>query len=153
MTSPPSPRLRSHERGEITWVTAVLLLALATAGYLAVVWVPVYIVRYEVGVITNEYANKAVRDPDDAALVTGLCLRLVALEQVKVPQPDGSVAVMPAVDVRPEDVTWERNTSVRPPTIHVAFEYTTSVYFPILDRFTEKTFAVDRFQDIQMAKW
>jgi hypothetical protein len=153
MPSPASPRRRSRERGEITWVTAVLLLALTAAGYLAVVWIPIYIVRYEVGVITNEYANKAVRDSNDDALVKGLCARLLALDQVKVPQADGTIALMPAVDVRPQDVTWERNTSVRPPTIHVAFEYTTSVYFPVLDRFTEKTFAVDRFQDIQMAKW
>jgi hypothetical protein len=153
MPSPASPRRRSTERGEITWVTAVLLASLVTAGYLAVVWIPIYIVRYEVGVITNEYANKAVRDSNDEILVKGLCARLLALDQVKVPQPDGTIALVPAVDVRPQDVTWERNTSVRPPTIHVAFEYTTSVYFPILERFSEKTFAVDRFQDIQMAKW
>jgi hypothetical protein len=148
-----SPRQRSSERGEITWVTLVLLLSLVTAGYLAVVWVPVYIIRYEAGVVTNEYANKAIRDGDDAQLVNGLCDRLAKLDQVRAPQADGSVAMEPAVQVRPQEVTWERNTSVKPPTLHVAFEYTTSVYYPLLDRFTEKTFAVDRLQDIAMVRW
>ncbi len=148
-----SPRHRSVERGEITWVTVVLLLALVTAGYLAVVWGPVYIVRYEAGMVAAEFANKAVHDRDDASLVRSLCVRLAALDQVKAPGSDGSSSMVPAVDVQPDDVTWERDTAVSPPTIHVAFEYTTSVYYPILERFTEKTFAIDRFQDIQPAKW
>jgi hypothetical protein len=153
MISSASPRLRSRERGEITWVTVVLLLSLATAGYLTVVWAPVYIVRYEVGVVATEYANKAVHNHDDASLVKELCQRLAALDQVKTLQPDGSIALVPAVDLRPEEITWVRDTAVFPPTIHLAFEYTASVYFPILEKFTEKSFAIDRFQDIQPAKW
>ena len=148
-----SPRRRPSERGEITWVTLLLLLSLIAAGYLAVVWGPVYLVRYEAGVVAIEYANKSVHNFNDEELVAGLCSRLAALDQVKAPQPDGTIAMVPAVDVRPGDVTWVRNTTVVPPTIHVGFEYTTSVYYPLLDRFTERTFAIDRFQDIQPAKW
>jgi hypothetical protein len=148
-----SPRQRSLERGEITWVTLVLVLSLVTGGYLAVAWGPVYIVRYEVGVVTSEFANKAVHNHDDASLVKELCDRLSKLDQVKAPEPDGSISLVPAVAVRPGDVTWERDTASTPPTIHVAFEYTTSVHFPIVDRFTEKTFAIERFQDIQPVKW
>jgi hypothetical protein len=148
-----SPRQRSRERGEFSWVTLLLLSSLVSGGYLAVVWGPVYIVRYEVGVVTIEHANKAVHDRDDAALVSALCTRLAKLEQVKAPQPDGSVSVVPAVEVRPADVTWERDAVSSPPTLHVTFEYTTSVYYPILDRFTEKTFVIDRFQDIAPARW
>jgi hypothetical protein len=148
-----SPRQRSSERGGITWVTVVLLLALGTAGYLAVVWVPVYVVRYEAGMLVGEFANKAVHDRSDESLVTKLCDRLAALDQVKAPAPDGSISMVPAVDVRPADVTWERDTESSPPMLHVAFEYTTSVYYPILDRFTEKTFVVDRSQDIKVVKW
>lgn len=148
-----SPRQRSRERGEITWVTLLLLLALVVAGYLGVVWVPVFILRYEAGMVTTEFANKAVHDHDDASLVEKLCDRLAKLDQVKVPEPDGSISMVPAVDVRPGDVTWERDTASTPPMIHIAFEYTTSVYYPLLDRFTEKTFAIDRVQDIQPVKW
>ena len=148
-----SPLQRSSERGGITWVTVALLLALVTGGYLAVVWVPVYIVRYEAGMVVAEFANKAVHDRNDELLVKKLCDRLATLDQVKSPETDGSISVVPAVDVRPGDVTWERDTAASPPTVHVAFEYTTSVYYPILERFTEKTFAVDRVQDIQVVKW
>jgi hypothetical protein len=148
-----SPRQRSSERGEITWVTLLLLVLLVVAGYLGVVWVPVFILRYEAGMVTAEYANKAVHDHDDASLVKKLCDRLAKLDQVKAPESDGSISMVPAVDVRPGDVTWERDTASTPPMIHITFDYTTSVYYPLLDRFTEKTFTVDRVQDIQPVKW
>jgi hypothetical protein len=148
-----SLRQRSRERGEITWVTLLLLTSLLGGGYLAVVWGPIYLVRYEAGVVAGEFANKAVHDRDDEALVSRLCQRLAALDQVKAPAPDGTIGLVPAVDVRPEDVTWERSATVTPPTLRVAFTYTTSVHYPILDRFTEKTFTVERAQDIQPVKW
>jgi len=147
------PRQRSRERGEFSWVTMLLLTSLVVGAYLAVVWGPVYVVRYEAGMVVTEFANKAVHIRDDASLVQGLCAKLAALDQVKFPEPDGSISVVPAVDVRPEDVTWERDAAATPPTIHVAFTYTTSVYYPFIDRFTEKTFSIDRAQDINPAKW
>jgi hypothetical protein len=153
MSPPASPRSRRSERGGINWVTLVLLLSLVTGAYLAVVWAPVYIVRYEVGMLTNEYANKAVHNLDDAALVKEFCERLGRLDQVKLLGPDGAVAEAPAVDLRPTDITWERDTASSPPTIHIAFEYTPSVHYRWLDRFGQKTFAIEKFQDIQPAKW
>jgi hypothetical protein len=143
MTSSATTRRRSREGGEITWVTLVLLASLLGGGYLAVVWVPVYIVRYEVGMVATEFVNKAVHNRDDAALVSGLCNRLAKLDQITVP----------AVDLRPEDVTWQRDTTAVPPTLHLAFEYTAVVHYPIFDRFTEKTFGIERSQDIQPVKW
>ncbi len=147
------PRRRASERGEISWVTLVLILILVTAGYLAVVWVPVFIVRYEAGVIAGEFAHKAVHNPDDERLVSELCDRLAKLDQVQAPQPDGTVAVVPAVSVRPEDVTWERHADATPRTLRIAFEYTTSIHYPILDRYAERTFAVELEQDISPVKW
>ena len=37
--------------------------------------------------------------------------------------------------------------------LFVAFAYTTSVHYPLIDRFSEKTFAIDIVQDIQPVKW
>lgn len=153
MTSPATTRQRSREGGEVSWVTLVLLASLLGGGYLAVVWVPVYTMRYEVGMVAAEFGNKAVHNRDDAALVIGLCARLAKLDQVKAPAPDGSIITVPAVDVRPEDVTWQRDTVAVPPTLHLAFEYTAVVHYPIFDRFTEKTFGIELFQDIQPVKW
>src|SRR5512137_2404682 len=111
MNPSASPRSRRSERGAITWVTLVLLLSLVTGAYLAVVWGPVYIVRYEVGLLTSEFANKAVHNHDDAALVREFCDRLGRLDQVRAPAPDGTLATVPAVDLRPADITWVRDTA------------------------------------------
>ena len=148
-----SPRRRTRERGEFSWVSMLLLTSLLVGGYLAVVWVPVYLVRYEAGLLASEFANKAVRNKDDATLVRDLCTRLAGLDQVKTLEPDGTVSLGPAIDVSPDDVTWERDPAATPPTIHVAFTYTTSVYYPGLQKFSEKTFTVDRAQDITPVKW
>src|SRR5512139_3096462 len=136
MNPPASPRSRRFERGAMSWVTIVLLLSLVTGAYLAVVWAPVYLVRYEAGLVASEFANKAIRNPEDASLMRELCARLARLDQVKAPGPDGTIVEVPAIDLRPADITWERNTASTPPTIHVAFEYTTSVHYRWLDRFT-----------------
>lgn len=153
MSPSASPRSRRSERGAITWVTLVLLLSLVTGAYLAVVWAPVYIVRYQAGMLTNEFANKAVHNHDDASLLKEFCERLGRLDQVSTQGPDGTITVEPAVDLRPADVTWERDVASSPPTIHIAFEYTTSVHYRWLDRFGQKTFAIEKFQDIQPARW
>jgi hypothetical protein len=153
MLSSASPRQRLDERGGITWVTLLMLATLVAGGYLAVVWGPVYIVRYEAKVVTGEVANLAVHERDDAKLVALLCDKLGALAQVRALGTDGSITEARAVDLRPEDVTWERDASGTPRTLHIAFEYTTSVYYPIIDRFAEKTFAVDMVRDITPVKW
>jgi hypothetical protein len=148
-----SPRRRSLERGAISWVTFLLLLVLLVGGYLAVVWVPVYIIRYEVGVVSGEFANRAVNNRDDEALVKGLCERLAALGQSKVQEPDGTISEVRAVDLRPEDITWERKAETLPRSLRIAFEYTASVHYPVLDRFSEKTFAIELERDISPVKW
>jgi hypothetical protein len=152
---PPSssPRRRSLERGEFTWVSFLLLVTLLVGGYLTVVWGPIYLVRYEASRMATEFANKAVHNKEDETLVKELCSRLAGLDRVKAPEADGTISLVPAVDVRPEDVTWERNEKITPPTLHVAFTYTTSVHFPLLDRFTESTFHIERTQEIQPVKW
>jgi hypothetical protein len=153
MNPSATTRSRARERGGITWVTVVLLASLLTAGYLAVAWGPVYIVNYEVRVVTGEFANRAVNDRDDARLVAQLCEKLGSLGRVKTPEPDGSISEVRAVDLRPEDVTWERHADSMPRTLRIAFEYTTSVHYPVFDHFSEKTFAVELEQDISPVKW
>ncbi len=148
-----SPRQRSTERGEITWVTLVLLASLLGGGYLAVVWVPIYLIRYQAGLVATEFANKAIHNPDDDALVKEMCRKLAGLAEVRSPEPDGSISLQPAVNLRLEDVKWERDATSVPRMLHLAFAYTTSVHYPLIDRFSEKTFTIERTQDIQPVKW
>jgi hypothetical protein len=153
MKRSPSASRRPLERGQITSVTAVLLLGLVAGGYLAVVWAPVYLLHHEVRQTVRGFINKAVHDRNDERLVHDLCQRLQALEQREGEDARGRPAQVPVVDVEPRDVTWERDLEARPPTLHVAFEYVRVVRYPILDRTTEKTMQVDLTGEIDVPVW
>jgi hypothetical protein len=153
MTPSASPRRRTLERGEISWVTMLLLVVLLGVGYLAVVWGPVYLVRYEAKLALQAAINQARKDQNDAELVQRMCSQLASLDTVKVKAADGTVQQVPAVDVAPRDVTWERDNSANPPTLHVAFEYTHQVSYPFLDRVDQKTFSLDMTSEIAIQRW
>lgn len=146
----PSPR---GPRGQITWVTALLLAAVAGGGYLAWVWVPVYVVAFEARQVVRDYIHQAVKDPDDAGLRERMVQRLRLLDAAEVVGEDGAPVRVPAVDVAAQDVTWERNREVRPPTLRVAFDYTRVVAYPWLDRRAEKVFTIDLTEDVSIPDW
>ncbi len=149
---PPSPPPRGV-RGQITWVTALLLALLAGGGYLAWIWIPVYVVDFEAKQVVRDYMHQAVKDPDDAALRERMVARLRLLDTSEGVDRDGQPARLPTVDVAPQDVTWERNRDVRPPTLRVAFDYVRVVTWPGLDRRTEKTFTIDLTEDVSIPDW
>jgi hypothetical protein len=153
MSSLARRRTRRGARGAVTWVTVVLLLALGTAGYLAWVWVPVYVVHYEVKAVVRDYGNRAIKNPADAELVHGMCGQIRSLARVPVPDEGGTPVLRPAADVHPTDVVWERDAEAVPPSLHVAFEYRRDVYYPFLDRWEEKTMRVDMNLDLTRADW
>jgi hypothetical protein len=141
------------ERGAITWVTALIIALLVAVGYLGVVWVPVWFVHYAATQVVRDYGNQAVKNPDDARLLDSMCHKLQAIDTIRVPGPDGRLEARPTVDVSPQEVTWERDTSAVPPTLHVAFDYHRDIYYPVLDRWTERTMRVDITMDIARADW
>jgi hypothetical protein len=154
MRLPPSARTRVlGERGAISWVTAVLLLALATAGYLAWTFVPVFLDHYEVKQIVREFSNRAVRNPDDLALKREMCLKFEAIREIEEAGEDGRARRVPAVRIGPDEVVWERNASSSPPTLHVAFTYVRRVRLPFLDRAVEQAFAIDSTREIDVPNW
>lgn len=144
---------RRSARGAVTWVTVVLLLGLTSAAYLAWVWVPVYVLHYEVKAVVRDFGNRAIKNPADAELVQAMCAQLRALGAVKAPDEEGAVVTRPAVDLRPAEVAWERDGEAAPPSLHVAFEYRRDVYYPVLDRWEEKTMRVDMNLDLSRADW
>jgi len=152
MIGPPTSSRRRLERGEITWVGAVLLVAVLAAGYLASMWGPVYLVHLDAKQATRGSINDAVREKDDRLLLDRLCRKLAALGDEDVVDAQGRLSRAPMVDVRPQDVTWERLEG-SPPRLHAAFEYVRVVRYPWTDRFSEKTFSVDVTQDIDVPRW
>jgi len=151
----PARRDRStalRQEGAVTWVTWAMLLGLAAAGYLAVMWVPVYVVHYEVKQVVRDYGNQAVKNRDDAELLKNMIEKIRTLDQETVEGPDGRPAKRPAVDLRAQDVTWER--SADPPVLHVAFQYEREVRYPLLEgRSTVRVLDVDLNMDIARPDW
>ncbi len=144
---------RRAERGAVTWVTLLLLAGLAGGAYWLWVWGPVYVVHYEVKQVVHEYINQAVRDRRDAELVQNMVHKLETLALVDGEDASGAPVRVPAVVVDPADVTWERDASAEPPTLHVAFQYERSVAYPFLDRTGTRVFTVDIDGDLSRPDW
>jgi len=141
---------RPLERGQFTWVTLVLLVALTGAGYLGWIWVPIYVTHYEVKQVVRDFMNRAVKNRNDERLKMQLCQKLHEIEAFgpSLPAPGE-----PAIATEPADVTWERDTVSVPPMLHVAFEYTRQLTYPGLDRTDEVVVSVDFTQDIEVPRW
>ena len=139
------------QRGAITWVTVLLLLTLASGAYLATVYVPVYALHLQLKRVVREYGNLAIRNPYDAELVQAMVEKIRSLEQVSVELPDGRTESHPAVELRAENVTWERRSD--PAMLRVAFAYEREVQFPFLHRSAVHTMSVDMDMDIARVKW
>jgi Flp pilus assembly protein TadG len=153
MTRPSSAWRRRLERGQFSWVTFVLLSALVGGTYLAIVWVPVYVVHHEVKQVVRAFMNRAVKDRNDQRIVAALCQKLATLDTTLEVDASGRTTKVPTVDVSPSDVTWERDTSSSPPMLHVAFEYVRVVRYPLLDLTDERVMSVDFNEDIEIPKW
>jgi hypothetical protein len=153
-----TPRLRaSHrdarrlERGAASWVTVLFLLGLAAGAYAAWVFGPPAVLHYEVKQVVRDYGNQAVKNQNDAALLEGMLQKIRYLQQVDMVDETGRKVKVPVVDLRKEEVTWER--TVDPPTLHVAFEYPRTLELPWLDRSLERVYRVDLTMDTSRADW
>jgi len=153
-----TPRLRaSHrgarrlERGTASWVTLLIVLGVAAGAYAAFVFGPPAVLHYEVKQVVRDYGNQAVKNPNDAALLEGMLQKIRYLQQVDMVDEAGRKVKVPVVDLRKEDVTWER--TVDPPTLHVAFEYPRTLELPWLDRSLERVYRVDLTMDTSRPDW
>jgi len=144
---------RPLERGQVSWVSLVLLLTVVGSVYLGKVWIPVYLVHYEVKHTVREYINRAVKTRNDEELVKNLCQQLAALDTTEEEGEDGRIRRVPSVVVQPSDVTWERDATGPALMLHVAFEYVRVVRYPWLNREQEHLLSVDLTEDISVPIW
>ena len=143
---------RRGERGAITWITLLLLGAVASAAYLAWVWGPVYVVHYEVKQVVRQFMNQAVHNRNDAELIENMVHKLATLEKVDGLDEYGDVARVPAVVIDPRSVTWDRDGG-DPPTLRVAFDYERTVTYPILERSASRVLSIDLETDLSIPDW
>jgi hypothetical protein len=152
--SHPEPRsLRRSERGQVSWVTLLLLGIVGGGAYLAWSWGPVYIVHFEVKQVVRDYMNQAIKDPNDASLKERLVENLRRVAQREGVDRFGRPARVPVVDLRPDDVTWERDASASPPMLHVAFDYEHEITYPLLERQASKVMSIDLTNDLTIPTW
>jgi hypothetical protein len=132
-------------------VTLLIVLGVAAAAYAAYVFGPPAVLHYEVKQVVRDYGNQAVKNPNDAALIEGMLQKIRYLQQVDMVDDAGRKVKVPVVDLRKEDVTWER--TAEPPTLHVAFEYPRTLELPWLDRSLERIYRVDLTMDTSRPDW
>lgn len=140
-------------RGQISWITLLLIALIVVGGYLFWVWGPVYYENYAVRQVVRDYMNQAIKNPDDATLRSNMVLKIRSLAQVDGVDRWGQATRLPAVPVEDRDVTWERDTRTRPHLLRVSFDYVREVNLPILDRTASKTFTVDITNDLTHPDW
>jgi hypothetical protein len=144
-------RGRRRERGAASWVTILMVLGIAAGAYAAVVFVPVWVLHYEVKQVVRDYGNQAIKNQDDAALIDAMVHKIRTLEQVDGVDEAGRKARVPVVDIHKQDVTWERSTD--PLVLHVEFEYPRVLELPWLDRRIERVYRVNLTMDLKRADW
>jgi hypothetical protein len=153
MSPAPSTPVCRTERGAVSWVTLLLLVALVGGAYLARVWIPVFILNYEAKQVARDYINQAVKDKDDAGLVLRMTQKLAALDSYETLDDAGKGVRVPTVLVNPSAVTWERSHDSDKPTLHVAFSYRRTIELPILKRWVEREYFIDLTEDISRPDW
>ncbi|MBS1110127.1 MAG: hypothetical protein H6Q88_2119 [Anaeromyxobacteraceae bacterium] len=152
-TRMPASRRRTlrGERGAASWVTVLILVGLAAGCYLAVVFLPPAVLHYEVKQVVRDYGNQAIKNPNDEELIQKMLHKIRALQSVEMIDGAGRTVRVPVIDIRRDEVVWERSTE--PPTLHVAFEYPRTIDYPFLDRSIERVYRVDLTMDQARADW
>ena len=135
----------------MSWVTVVLLLAVAGGAYLAWVWLPLYFDHYTVKQVVADYANQAVKNADDAQLLRDMAAKIRSLARVDGVDAAGRPAKVPAIPLDEQSVTWQRDTSAR--SLHVAFDYERTVVYPLIDRTDVAVFTLDKTYDLNLPDW
>ncbi len=139
------------QRGFASWVTVLLVLVVAGVAYAAVVFLPPAVLHYEVKQVVRDYANRAVKDREDRKLVADMVAKIRILDEVEEVDESGRKVRVPVVDVRPEDVTWDRTDD--PPSLHVVFEYARTLKLPFLERTLDRVYRVDITNDLTRPDW
>jgi hypothetical protein len=142
--------MKSGQAGRITWVSSVLLLAMASTAYALLVFGPIYFEHWEVKQIVRDVGNRAVKSSNDAELQTMLVNKVATLITTTVEQ-NGRKERVPVILLDPGQIIWERIAD--PPSLRIAFQYTRQVHLPFFNRDREKTFDVDMTMDIAKPDW
>jgi hypothetical protein len=101
--------------------------------------------------VVRDYGNQAIKNPNDEQLVRDMVQKIRSLDDVAGVDDAGRNVRIPVVELKKEDVLWERTQD--PLELHVAFEYPRTLELPFLDRVVERVYRVDLTIDQKRADW
>lgn len=154
MSGPASRSPRAIERGEVSWVTLLLIVIVAGGGYLGWIWVPVWFEQYVVKQTVRDFMNQAITNPADELQRRIFAQRLQRIGTVELTDEAGEPVRRPAVVVDERDIVWERSRGEgTAPTLRIAFEYERPVKYPGLNRVEMKLIQIDMTTELQRAEW
>lgn len=141
---------RRTERG-LTWVSFLLLVIVAAAGYWAWVFGPVYLDNSQVKQVCATAANMAYTEHNDQTLHNWIYDHIREKFAYQYMQPNGTSATAYKVELDPRDVILERTET--PAAIHIAVSYSRTVALPIVGGERTLVFNVRSDQDLSPVKW
>ncbi len=141
------------QRGGTSWVTLLLLAAVAAGAYFGWMWIPVYFDHYTVQQVVRDYMNQAVKNRDDEGLRRNMVMKIRSLAQIDTVDEWGRPVKLPAVPLEENAVTWDRDGNAQPPTLRVAFDYERVVAYPFAKRRTTRVFSVDITNELSLPDW
>lgn len=153
MNHPKPKSLLCSARGLVNWVSLLLVVLLVGGGYLAWTWAPVYITHFQAKQIVRDYMNQAVKEPNDEMLKERMVENLRRLARKDGVDRFGRPAHVAVVNLRSQDVTWERDLRSTPRVLHVAFDYEHEVTYPFLERKASKVMSIDLTNELTVPDW
>jgi len=140
---------RRGDRG-LTFVTVLIVVAVAFGGLWLATYGPAYWENIEVTRVLKEAANMSYRQPDDHELRNYVFRELHHLFDQKV-EDHGRVTTEMRIDVDEGDLRIER-TQI-PAYIHIWLTYSRDVQVPLLGQQRRVTFNDYAEQDLSPVKW
>src|SRR6267142_5866396 len=140
---------RRGDRG-LTFVTVLLVVAVAFGGLWLATYGPAYWENIEVSRVLKEAANMSYRQPDDHELRNYVFRELHHLFDQKI-EDHGRVTTEMRIDVDEGDLRIER-TQI-PAYIHIWLTYSRDVQVPLLGQQRRVTFNDYAEQDLSPVKW
>lgn len=141
---------RSPESGRISFVSMLLLTGLVAGGYLAIVYVPLYVDNYQLKRVMQEAANLAWKQPDDDAL-RKLILSKSANVGARWVVEEGRDKKIPGFGLLADNIFVTRDEATK--TVIVQINYEREIILPIFAR--KQTLSFNPYVQVSTAevKW
>jgi hypothetical protein len=140
--------LKKH-RG-LTWITTVIVLAVAGAIFWIITYGEAYWDNFEIKHLLSQAANKCYLDKSDDSVRDWTFRKLHEAFDTKV-EDHGRIVTVMKIEADKDDLRIER--SEVPPVVHIWFTYNRTVSIPLIGGTRTVQFVDHVEQDLSPVKW